>query len=238
MFPMNGSVSCLIVLAAMLSVVCSGCGSSNSKGMSQAQAQAVSEQVSGAVAQALSNAFSSGNSAGNGAVRGESLSTQLTSIRPDQSYGCTQSGSGQNCNWPVSYNTPCPQGGTIAVTGDLETTLNGSGSGPLSSQLTLTPANCGISNTIVNGNPNVAVGVKLNFVNSVPVFPITINEGGNISYGPNPSGTCSVQLTYTITSATSCTSTGTVCGQSVSGACSLSGAIVRSGESKLYASLR
>src|SRR5450755_3143158 len=223
MFQMNGHVSwCLIVAAATLSIVCSGCGSSssNSQAMSQAQAQAVSAQVSGAFAQALENAFS-GGSAGEGAVKGRSLSTAVTSIRPDQSSGCTQSGSGYNCNWPVSYTAPCDQGGTIAVSGDLATTLNGSGSGSLSSQLTLIPTNCGIVGTVINGDPNVGFVVNMNFVNQVPVFPITIPENGTISYGPNPSGTCALKVTNTIASENSCTMTGTLCGQSVNEACVL-----------------
>jgi len=218
MFQVNGRLSLFLIVAATLSIVCAGCGSSSSasQAMSQAQAQAVSAQVSGAVAQALENAFS-----GQGAVRGEGLSAVVSSIRPDLSSGCTPSGSGENCNWPVSYTAACAQGGTIAVTGDLATTLNGAGSGSLSSQLTLIPTNCGISGTFINGDPNVGFVVNLNFVDSVPVFPITFPESGTISYGPNPSGTCTVNVTNTITSENSCTMTGTLCGQSVNEACLL-----------------
>ena len=219
-------MSLCLILGATLSIVCSGCGSSasNSQGMSQAQAQAVSAQVSGAVAQALGNAFSGGNageSAGDATVRSASLSTAATSIRPDLSSGCTANGSGDNCNWPVSYTALCDQGGTIAVSGDLATTLNGSGNGSLSSQLTLIPTNCGIVGTVINGDPNVGFVVNMNFVNSNPVFPITIPESGTISYGPNPSGTCALNVTNTIISENSCTMTGTLCGQPVNEACVL-----------------
>jgi hypothetical protein len=234
MFRMNGHVSLCLIVAATLSIVCSGCGSSasNSQGMSQAQAQAVSAQVSGAFAQALENAFSGGSagasasestgkSTGDATVKSASLSTAVTSIRPDLSSGCTPNGSGYTCNWPVSYTAPCDAGGTIAVSGDLATTLNGSGSGSLSSQLTLIPTNCGIVGTVINGDPNVGFVVNMNFVNQVPVFPITIPESGTISYGPNPSGTCALKVTNTITSENSCTMTGTLCGQSVNEACVL-----------------
>jgi hypothetical protein len=230
MFQRNGHVSLRLILAATLSVVCSGCGSSasNSQAMSQAQAQAVSARVSGAAAQALENAFSGGNagessgkSTGDVTARSASLSTAVTSIRLDQSSGCTPTGSGYNCNWPVSYTAPCDTGGTIAVTGDLETTLNGSGSGSLSSKLTLVPTNCGIVGTVINGDPNVGFTVNMNFVNSAPVFPITLPESGTISYGPNPSGICSINVTNTITSQNSCTMTGMLCGQPVNEACVL-----------------
>jgi len=56
-FQTKTSVSlCLTVFAALLSILCSGCGgnsSSMNNSMSQAQAQAVSDQISQAIAQAL-----------------------------------------------------------------------------------------------------------------------------------------------------------------------------------------
>jgi hypothetical protein len=224
MFQMKGHVSSWLTgVVATMSIVCAGCGSSasNSQGMSQAQAQAVSAQVSGAVAQALVNAFSGAN-AGDATVRKASLSTAVSGTHPDISSGCTPSGAGENCNWPVSYTATCDQGGTIAVTGDLATTLNGAGSGSLSSQLTLVPTNCGIVGTVINGDPNVGFVVNMNFVNSAPVFPITLPESGTISYGPNPSGTCSIAVTNTIASENSCTMTGMLCGSPVNEACVLS----------------
>ena len=148
--------SYLIAIAAILSVFCDGCGgggSNHDSNMSQAQAQAVTEQVSAAVAGALASAF--GAPAGSG-VR-PSLSTAVRSIRPDQSSGCTPSGSGENCNWPISYDGPCPQGGTIAVTGDIDAMLSGSGGGSVSSQLTITPVVCAVSSLVINGDPNIVL---------------------------------------------------------------------------------
>jgi hypothetical protein len=63
----------------------------------------------------------------------------------------------------------------------------------------------------------------MNFTNNVPSYPITLTEAGGISYGPNPSGSCIVNVTISIGNAlnpvTSCTITGTICGQSVNGSC-------------------
>ncbi len=130
---------CLIVPAALLSILCVGCGSSNStnSSMSQAQAQAVAQQFSQAVEQALGTAVPATASPATGDAR-PSLSTVVSDLRPDALPGCTSTSNGENCNIPISLtNYPCsgPKGGTISVTGDVDGTLNNSGSGSLSTQL-------------------------------------------------------------------------------------------------------
>lgn len=215
---------CLIVVAAMLSILSVGCGSSNStnSNMSQAQAQAVAQQVSQAIVQALGTAVPATASPATSDAR-PSLSTVVSDLHPDALPGCTSTSSGENCNIPISLmNYPCSgsQGGTISVTGDVDGTLTNTGSGSLSAQLAITPANCSVSNLILNGDPSINVGGQINFTNDeTPVFPVTFTETGGISYGPNPSGSCQVNATYTINSSLSCTVSGTVCGQSVSGSC-------------------
>jgi hypothetical protein len=225
-FRIKGNASfCLVVVAAMLSVLCSGCGSgmgsSMNNSMSPAQAQAVTDQVVQALTQALGNTFSSNSIAVNEAR--QSLSTVVRDIGSDASGGCTPTATGESCDWPISLmNDPCtgPQGGTISVSGDIDGTLNNSGSGSVSADITITPANCSVSNLIVNGDPSISVGGQVSFTdNETPVFPITFTETGGISYGPNPSGSCQLHVTYTINSSLSCTVSGTVCGQSVNGSC-------------------
>lgn len=220
MFRMKGPTSlCLIVIAAMLPILWAGCGggSSSSNNMSQAQAQAVTAEISTAVAQALASAFGL-NLPAEKSVR-PSLSTVVGDIRPNQASGCTPTANGENCDWPISDSGPCPQGGTIAVTGDVDATLDNTGDGSVNSQLAVTPANCGVSSLVINGDPSIGVGLQMSFTDLAPVFPITLSEDGGISYGPNPSGSCKFNVTYTITSKTSCTITGTACGQSVNGSC-------------------
>jgi len=222
----NASLS-LTVIAATLSFLCSGCGNSSnnssmsSNSMSQAQAQAVAVEVSQAISQALGSAVPSSASATSGAR--PSLSAAVSNIRPDASGGCPSTATGQNCNFPISLTDyPCtgPQAGTISVTGDIDGTLSDAGAGSLSGQFTITPANCSVSNLIINGDPSITVAGQIAFTdNETPTFPVTFTETGGISYGPNPSGSCQVNATYTINSSLSCTITGTVCGQSVSGSC-------------------
>jgi len=58
---------------------------------------------------------------------------------------------------------------------------------------------------VMNGDPSVTLGRRINFTQSVPTFPITLTEKGGISYGPHPAGSCKLNVTYTINSETSCT---------------------------------
>lgn len=217
---------CLTVVAAMLSILCGGCGSSNSAGMSDnsmssAQAQAVTDQIVQALTQSLQSALSSSAPAASG-IR-KSLSSVVSDIQPDTSSGCTSTATGYNCNWPISLvGDLCsgPAGGTISVTGDIDGSLSDTESGSVNGQFTITPVNCSVSNLIVNGDPSIDVAGQINFTADLtPTFPITFTETGGISYGPNPSGSCQLNATYTINSSLGCTVSGTVCGQSVSGNC-------------------
>jgi hypothetical protein len=230
MFPKKRSASfCLTVLAATLSILATGCGSSNNgmsnNSMSQAQAQAVTNQVGQALTEALTITFPSDPFAAKDAR--PSLAGAVGNIA-ETSTGCTStSGGGESCNFPISLmNYPCgpqQQGGTygtISVTGDVDGTVSGSGAGSLNAQITITPTDCLVSNLTINGAPSIQVTGQINFTaGETPVFPVTFTETGGISYGPNPSGSCQVNATYTISSSLACTVSGTVCGQPVSGSC-------------------
>ena len=226
MFRIKSPVSlCLTAVAAMLSMVFLGCGggsNSMNNSMSQAQAQAVAQQVSQAIAQALGGVVPASAPA-IGESR-PSLATAVSDIRPHTSSECTPTISGgETCNFPISLTDfPCSgaQGGTISVAGDISGTLDNTGAGSVSGQFTITPSACSVSNLVLNGDPNINVAGQVNFTaNETPVFPIIFTETGGISYGPNPSGSCQVNASYTINSSLSCTISGMVCGQTVSGSC-------------------
>jgi hypothetical protein len=211
------SLACIMVAGCLL-LISAGCGSSSSSHtLSAAQAQAVSQQFSTALQAALSSAFSS--AASRPRELHPSLAATFSQAHPDDSSGCTVSDSGESCNIPVSYTGNCPGGGTIGITGDFDFTLNSSGDGSDNTTLTVTPTNCSVSNETVNGNPSVTASTQINFTNDAPAFPITLSETGGITFGPNPSGSCTVNMQYTVTSDSSCTVSGTVCGQTVSGSC-------------------
>jgi predicted Fe-S protein YdhL (DUF1289 family) len=215
---------CLTVVAVTLSMLCAGCGSSNSgmanNSMSPAQAQAVTDQVVQALTQSLTVAISASAPAIDGR---RSLSAVVSNIHPDTSSGCTSTATGYSCNWPIALKDDAcggSQGGTISVTGDISGSLSNTESGFVTGQFTITPANCSVSNLIINGDPSIDLSGQINFTSDLnPKFPITFTETGGISYGPSPSGSCRLQATYTINSSLGCTVSGTVCGQSVSGSC-------------------
>jgi hypothetical protein len=211
-----------IPLLLLLSASCGSSGSPANQNMSSAQAQAVSQQIVTTLQGALSASLPSGLTATPAAH--PSLSTIIREARPaESSSDCTGDITGETCNIPVSYSGACPGGGTMAVAGNFDFTLNNSGDGSDSTTLTITPTNCSVSNLTINGDPDITLATKLNFQDDQVVFPFSLTEGGGISYGPNPSGSCTLNVTLTVastgSSGISCTVTGTICGQSVAGSC-------------------
>jgi hypothetical protein len=213
------SLVCLALLAVLLllSASCGGGSSSSPKTISPAQAQAVSQQVITTLQGALSSALSSLSATRNS--QRLSLAKVVSEVHANQSSDCTVSSNGESCAIPVSYSGACPGGGAIDVSGNFDFSLNSSGDGSDNSTLTITPTNCSVSNLTINGNPDITLATQLTFQNDAPVYPITLTEGGGITYGPNPSGSCGANVTITVSSSTSCSVSGSVCGQSVAGSC-------------------
>jgi hypothetical protein len=207
------SRSACMAVVALLPLLSSSCGSS-SNNISNEQAQAISQELVTAVQSAITGQFYGG---GPGAAHA-SLSNLIREARPASTSGCTPTSNGQMCNFPISYTGTCPSGGTISVSGDFNLTLNGSGTGSDSSTLTITPTNCVVSNLTVNGDPSVTLATTIGYTNGIFNFPVTMNESGGISYGPHPSGSCTVTVSLTLQQ-NSCSISGKVCGHSVTGSC-------------------
>jgi len=209
-----------ILVVAILVIAAGACGGSSSHNLSQAQVQAISHEMATAAENAVQGALSA-----NAAAEHErpGLAGVVRDLQPDQLPGCTTSGNTTTCNFSINYSGPCPDGGTIAVAGEITGTLNSSGDGSVgtgSAPLTITPANCAVaSNLTINGNPDIAFATTITITNDAPVYPVALTETGGLTYGPNPSGSCTVNATYTVSSPTSCTVSGTMCGQTLSGSC-------------------
>src|ERR1700745_97311 len=108
-------VTCAIAALTSLSLLCVTCGGS-SHSLSQAQAQAISQELFSALNSAMVAGLTpSGRST---ATTRPSLAEILERAQPAQSSGCTVTNSGESCNIPITYQGPCPNGGTIGVSGD------------------------------------------------------------------------------------------------------------------------
>lgn len=213
---LNVRIVCAIATLTLLAFVSVTCGGSSHNNVSQAQAQAISSQLFTALNSALVGGLMP--SAAGGAVTRPSLG-EIVERAHAQSSGCTITNSGQSCNIPITYQAPCPNGGSISVTGDFVFTLDNSGNGSDSSTLTVTPSACVVDNLTINGDPDVMFSTQFNLQNNALAFPIMLSGMGGISFGPNPSGSCSINVRATATSATACSVSGSICGQSVSGTC-------------------
>jgi len=210
-------IACAIAALTCISLVCVTCGGSSHNNLSQAQAQAVSQEVFSALRSAMVAGLTPPGASA--AATRPSLGEILEHARPAQSSGCTVTNSGESCNIPITYQGACPNGGTISVSGDFAYTLDNSGNGSDSSTLTVTPAACAVDNVTFNGDPSVTFATQFNLQNYGLAFPIAFAGMGGISYGPNPTGSCSINVKATAASVTSCSVSGSICGRSVSGSC-------------------
>jgi hypothetical protein len=157
------------------------------------------------------------------------LATVLKDVHPLLAGECTptQNG-GEDCNWPVSFDGPCGADGTIAVSGDIDGTLDDTFTGFVDASFTIVPTECSVSgsNLTINGDPSISISGQLNVSDSYPTS-LNVTETGAISYGPNPSGMCQFNLTFNATwsgSQVACKYSGTACGQSIDTTCLYTGA--------------
>ena len=204
------SVSIATLVGGALVMI--GCGSSSSNNLTPAQAQAVSSAVSGSVSQALQGAFGMAPAKANVGVTITEESSPRVSTPT-----CTPSGGNFNCT--LAQTVSCSGGGTISVSGDIMGTLDSSGTGSVNEQITATPHSCSVDGLVINGDPSVNVSGEIKVSNGMIVFPVTGSETGGVSYGPNSSDSCMFDVTFTLNSNLTCSTTGTACGQPVSGRC-------------------
>jgi hypothetical protein len=209
-------IACAIAALTFISFVCITCGGSSHNDLSQAQAQAISQEVFSALRSAMMTGLTAPGSA---AATPPSLPEIVERTQAAQPSGCVISNSGESCNIPITYQGACPKGGTISVSGDFTYTLDNSGNGSDSATLTVTPAACAVDDVTFNGNPSVTFSTTFNLQNNALAFPIMFSGTGGISYGPNPSGSCSINVKGTASSLASCSISGSICGRSVSGSC-------------------
>ena len=213
------AASVLSVVVVGITLLLIGCGSNNNSSSSNsnltsAQAQSVASAMSSGVSQAVAGAFGAASTAPGARVRRREESN------PNQSGPtCSPTSSGESCNWPISETFSCPGGGSLSVSGDVSGFLDNIGNGSVQEQIGATPANCSVDGIVINGNPQLVVSGQLNISNWNASWPLTGTEIGGVTYGPNPSGSCQINVNFTVNADLSCSISGTACGQPVSGSC-------------------
>ncbi len=183
-----------VLFAAGCLLFASACGSSSqsSNSLSQAQVTAISTQMQ------------------------QGLSASVTSITTTT---CPKGSTAQYC---TITTLPCSGGGTIAITSDLSDNVGTDNTGQIDGTITTVPTNCSVagSNLVINGDPSVVFDSTID-ISAGQLTSMTATETGAISYGPDPTGVCQVNLTSTVSfgKTPSCTFSGTVCGQTIHASC-------------------
>ena len=209
-------------VSLMILGILAGCGSGNGNpnpsNLTKAQAQQLGSAVSADVSKALASAL------GNAAVpldissRDHMLvalhrNSQADTIPKPENVTCN----GASCT--VSGTYTCPDGGSIAVSGNF-TATNNSASGTI----TGTPSNCSDGTLVINGNPDVTVAVQGN--NNGVTTTVNATIGGGVKFSPVqagqfPTGSCALNVAASASvndssgSVTSSSISGSVCGQTI-----------------------
>lgn len=202
-------------------VILAGCGGGNNfhaTNLTMAQAQqlgtAVSTDVNNALASALGNtAVPLDISSRDRMLLALRRNSQAAAVPKPETVTC----SGTSCT--VSGTFPCPDGGSIAVSGNFTASSNSA-----SGTLTATPSNCSDGTLIINGNPDVTASVQGN--NNGITTTVNVMIGGGVSFAPVqagqfPTGSCMLNVTAALSvndsngSVTSSSISGSVCGQTI-----------------------
>jgi hypothetical protein len=211
----------LVVLGTLAGCGGGGNGSSNANNLTQTQAQQLGSAVSDDVSKALASAVGAtplGISTRHNMLVALQRNSKADAVPKPEQVTCT----GSNCT--ISGTFACPDGGSIGVSGDF------SGGGmSTSGMITETPSNCSDGTFVINGDPDVTLGLQGN--DNGITTTVNLMIGGGVSFSPVqarqfPAGSCKCNLTASATvsdsthSVTSCSVSGSICGQAINANCS------------------
>ena len=201
--------------------ILAGCGGSNNNfnaNLTKAQAQQLGSAVSADVNNALASALGSPAVPLDIGSRDRMLvalhgNSQAATLPKPETVTC----SGTSCT--VSGTFTCPDGGSIAVSGNFTASGNSA-----SGTITATPSKCSDGTLVINGNPDVTANVQGN--NNGVTTTVNVMIGGGVSFAPVqpgqfPTGSCTLNVTATVSvndsngSVTSSSMSGSVCGQKI-----------------------
>lgn len=212
-------------IIALAAVTLSGCGggNSNSNNSSGIPASVVNDAASLIVGEAAANlvgGFSSSEEAAIKHFAGKAnAETAKLVVRPDSAnFSCIYNSDGSiaSCTFSDDINTtaPCKVSGTTGFVGSISGSVNGSGFGSFSFGTDTTFTDCvDVAGYTINGAPEVTTAGTFTFQNFNLNFPLNIDIGGGFMIN---NVTCNVLMSSVINSDGSSTTSGTLCGQSVS----------------------
>ena len=221
-------VSIALLLGIALTLIGCGGGSGstpnpNPNNLTQAQAQQLGNEAYVDLGTALADAVGGSPCASARALAALRKNNQAVAA----SSGITSNSSDTSCT--VSFTYQCPDGGSVAVSGSLTATGLTSASGTI----TETPTSCSDGTLVINGDPDVTVGIQGNDNGTTTMVNITI--GGGISFSPVqtgqfPTGSCTSNLSVNAsvndnTGALTCSVGGSICVQAINQSCP-SGAVL------------
>ena len=222
---MNAWLFAAVTLVVLSILVGCGGGSGNSptNNLTQTQAQQLGSAVSDDASKALASALGSVATPLDITTRDKmhvalQRNNRTDTVSKPEQVTCN----GANCT--VSGTYTCPDGGSIAVSGNFS-----SSSTSASGTITETPSHCSDGTLVIDGNPDVTLGVQGN--NNGIATAVNVKIDGGVRFSPVqagqfPSGSCTCNLTASASvndssgSVTSCSISGSICGQTINTNCS------------------
>ncbi|HET6931774.1 MAG TPA: hypothetical protein VFI45_15715 [Candidatus Acidoferrum sp.] len=207
-------------LSLMVLGILAGCGGGNgnfnASNLTKVQAQQLGSAVSADASKALASALGSAAVPLDISSRDHMLgalhkNSQADTVPKPEDVTCN----GTSCTVSGTYS--CPDGGSIAVSGNFSASSNS-----VSGTITETPSKCSDGALVINGDPDVTVGVQGNDNGITTTVNVLI--GGGVKFSPVqagqfPTGSCTLNVAASFSvndssgSVTSNSISGSVCGQ-------------------------
>lgn len=205
----------------LLLLAVAGCGASDltggstPKGLSQSQVNSFASQIMAGFSNGMNQAHPQRGPAG--ALVPVPMAVDGITMGPRPfADGLPPGLSATLVNVSVAQRTNCTAGGYINVTGSMTGSINDTGTGLLSLQVTetLNSWQC-IGGFTMDGDPYVSAAGTFSFINGQQATAASISFGGGFRWTGNGSGSCTIQMTALFNPDHSGHMTGQMCGQQV-----------------------
>jgi len=195
---------CVIVVAAIMV----GCGASKSTSSSPSGSSGFPSADSSAFAGELSSAAAGGMVSSSSAAISKAIHDHPDDITCNPS-GCI-------VNMPLDYTVNCATGGSMHLSGNMDGSINSSGTGALQFQadIAILDWTC-IEGYNIASSPEISITGNFSFINGAPATTQEVVIGGGFNWGSSSADYCSINLTTNFNSNGSGDTSGTLCGNSI-----------------------